>query len=212
MDLPANVTVSKHPLTAQGVSALRRAGISSRQARELTDSIGRLLMYEATQDMELAPTQEEQSPLGPYMGTALAQRQALVPILRSGLGLLAAASDYLPDAQVHHLGLFREEATLQPVEYYNKLPRVCAVHRCFVLDPMIATGGTADAAIQIIKAWRAPRISFVAVCASRAGLHRVATSHPDVQFFVAAVDDDLDARGLVVPGIGDCGDRLNNTA
>ncbi|KAJ2715996.1 hypothetical protein H4R19_000890 [Coemansia spiralis] len=211
MGLPSNVTVSKHPLAAQRVSELRRVGISARQARELTDGIGRLLMYEATQDMGLAATHEEQSPLGPYMGSALAQRQALVPILRSGLGLLAAASDYLPDAQIHHLGLFREEATLQPVEYYNKLPRVCPVHRCFILDPMIATGGTAEAAIQILKDWRAPHISFVAVCASRAGLAKVATAHPDVRFFVAAVDDDLDSRGLVVPGIGDCGDRLNNT-
>ncbi|KAJ2760704.1 hypothetical protein IWQ56_005423 [Coemansia nantahalensis] len=211
MDLPANVTISKHPLTAQRVSELRRAGISARQVRELTDGVGRLLMYEATQDMALAATQEERSPLGPYVGSALAQRQALVPILRSGLGLLAAASDYLPDAQVHHLGLFREEATLQPVEYYNKLPRTCTAHHCFILDPMIATGGTAEAAIEILKTWRAPQISFVAVCASRAGLAKVAASHPDVRFFVAAVDDELDSRGLVVPGIGDCGDRLNNT-
>ncbi|KAJ2783885.1 hypothetical protein H4R18_001441 [Coemansia javaensis] len=210
--MPENVAVSRHPLVALKVSELRRAGIGAREVRELTDALGRLLMYEATQDMELTTGGEEQSPVGPFVGRALAQRQALVPILRSGLGLLGAATDLLPDAQVHHLGLFREEATLQPVEYYNKLPRECAVHECFILDPMIATGGTADAAIEILRAWGAPRIVYVAVCASRAGLARVAARHPDVRFVVAVVDNDLSTRGLVVPGIGDCGDRLNNTA
>ncbi|KAJ2203922.1 hypothetical protein IW143_005670, partial [Coemansia sp. RSA 520] len=126
----SNIIVSQHPLARQKISALRLATNTSQQARELTDGIGRLLMYEATKDLELVCTNTEQSPIGPYEGEAIAKTHALVPILRSGLGLLNAASDFLPDAQVHHLGLFREESTLLPVEYYNKLPRKCTVDEC----------------------------------------------------------------------------------
>ncbi|KAJ2163022.1 hypothetical protein GGF46_000208 [Coemansia sp. RSA 552] len=208
----ANIHLSKHPLVQQKVAELRRSTSNARQVRELTASIGRLLMYEATSDLAVEATVEEQSPVGPYTGSVIAGRQALVPILRSGLGLLNAASDMLQDAEIRHLGLFREEATLLPVEYYNKLPQQCNITECYVLDPMIATGGTADAAISIIKTWGAPKIKFIGVCASRDGIDKVARGHPDVSFFVAAIDDILDARGLVVPGIGDCGDRLNNTA
>ncbi|KAJ2793268.1 hypothetical protein H4R20_006592 [Coemansia guatemalensis] len=207
-----NIVVSKHPLVQQKISDLRRVSNSSQQVRELIDGIGRLLMYEATLDLELTTTGEEKSPVGSYTGQKVAKRQALVPILRSGLGLLNAASDFLQGAEVHHLGLFREETTLLPVEYYNKLPRKCSVDECFVLDPMIATGGTAEAAIQILQSWGVPKIKFVAVCVSREGIERLAAKYPSVTFFVAVVDDVLNKNGLVVPGIGDCGDRLNNTA
>ncbi|KAJ2746364.1 hypothetical protein GGI20_001424 [Coemansia sp. BCRC 34301] len=206
-----NVFVSKHPIVQQKISELRCASNTPRTVRSLTDSIGRLLMYEATLDLPLAPTTEEHSPVGTYMGQKIAVRQALVPILRSGLSLLSAASDLLHDAEVRHLGLFREESTLQPVEYYNKLPRQCNVDECFVLDPMIATGGTAEAAIEILKGWGVPKIKFIAVCASKQGIEMVASKYPDVSFHVAVVDEILDKRGFVVPGIGDCGDRLNNT-
>ncbi|KAJ2356464.1 hypothetical protein IWW50_000819 [Coemansia erecta] len=208
----SNIIVSSHPLVRQKISMLRRATNTSQQSRELTDGIGRLLMYEATRDLELTPTGTDTSPVGAFEGERISSTHALVPILRSGLGLLAAASDFLPDAQIHHLGLFREESTLLPVEYYNKLPRVCRVDECIVLDPMVATGGTADAAIQILKTWGAKRIKFVAVCVSKTGIERLAKEHPDVQFFVAVVDSVLDEQGFVAPGIGDCGDRLNNTA
>ncbi|KAJ2814063.1 hypothetical protein H4S07_000172 [Coemansia furcata] len=207
-----NVSVSKHPIVQQKISELRRAANTPREVRELTDTIARLLMYEATLTLPLAPTAEEQSPVGTYMGQKIAVRQALIPILRSGLSLLNAASDLLHDAEIRHLGLFREESTLQPVEYYNKLPRTCNVDECIVLDPMIATGGTAEAAIEILRGWGVPRIKFVAICVSRQGIEMLAKKFPDVQFFVAVVDDILDKRGFVVPGIGDCGDRLNNTA
>ncbi|KAJ1835897.1 hypothetical protein IWW55_000900 [Coemansia sp. RSA 2706] len=209
----SNINVSTHPLVRQKISALRQRTNTSHQVRQLTDEIGRLLMYEATQDLHLAAQREPaHSPVAAYTAEAIKESHALVPILRSGLALLGAATDFLPLAQIHHLGLFREEATLLPVEYYNKLPRSCTVDECIVLDPMIATGGTADAAIQILKQWGAPRIKFVAVCVSRQGIDRLAREHPDVRFFVAVVDDVLDDQGFVVPGIGDCGDRLNNTA
>ncbi|KAJ2617707.1 hypothetical protein H4S08_000215 [Coemansia sp. RSA 1365] len=168
-------------------------------------------MYEATMDLDISTTGEQQSPVGTYIGQTVSKKQALVPILRSGLSLLNAASDFLQNAEIHHLGLFREETTLLPVEYYNKLPRKCSADECFVLDPMIATGGTADAAIQILLSWGVPKIKFVAVCVSKEGIERLAAKYPDVTFFVAVVDDVLNERGLVVPGIGDCGDRLNNT-
>ncbi|KAJ2659845.1 hypothetical protein IWW48_003251 [Coemansia sp. RSA 1200] len=209
----SNVFASTHPLVQQKVADLRNAANTPREVRELTDTIGRLLMYEVTSDMgPLESTGGQTSPVGAYEGTRLKPTHALVPILRSGLALLNAAADLLPDAQIRHLGLFREEATLTPVEYYNKLPRSCSVDECIVLDPMIATGGTADAAIQILRHWGVPKIRFVAVCASRKGIDSLAAKHPDVSFYVAVVDDVLNARGLVVPGIGDCGDRLNNTA
>ncbi|KAJ1667993.1 hypothetical protein EV178_000927 [Coemansia sp. RSA 1646] len=208
----SNIITSSHPIVCQKVSELRRASNTPRQVRELTDSIGRLLMYEVTQDLPLESTGEETSPVGSYEGQRVANKQALVPVLRSGLSLLNAASDLLHDAEIRHLGLFREEATLMPVEYYNKLPRTCSVDECIVLDPMIATGGTADAAIQILKHWGTPKIKFVAICASKKGIDSLASKHPDVTFYVAVVDDVLNSRGFVVPGIGDCGDRLNNTA
>ncbi|KAJ2008810.1 hypothetical protein GGI04_000974 [Coemansia thaxteri] len=210
--MPPNVFVTSHPIAQQKISELRRAENTPRQVRELTDAIGRLLMYEVTRDMALVPTSEERSPVGVYMGQKLAARQALVPILRSGLSLLGAASELLHDAEIRHLGLFREESTLQPVEYYNKLPRNCDVDECVVLDPMIATGGTAEAAIQILAGWGVPKIKFVVICASKQGIEMLATKYPDVGFYVGVVDEVLDKRGFVVPGIGDCGDRLNNTA
>ncbi|KAJ2852412.1 hypothetical protein IWW36_000299 [Coemansia brasiliensis] len=208
-----NIVVSKHPLVQQKISALRQASNTSQAFRELSDGIGRLLMYEATLDLKLIVDNniQVQSPISAYHPVSIATQHALVPILRSGLGLLNAASDFLPHAQIHHLGLFREESTLLPVEYYNKLPQKCTVDECIVLDPMIATGGTADAAIKILKTWGVPRIKFVAICVSRQGIERLAKEHPDVQFFVAVIDNELDEQGFVVPGIGDCGDRLNNT-
>ncbi|KAI9502520.1 hypothetical protein GGI25_002693 [Coemansia spiralis] len=210
--MSSNVFVSKHPLVQLKVAELRAASNTPRQVRELTDAIGRLLMYEVTQDLPLTTSGEKRSPVGTFEGRSLATRQALVPILRSGLSLLSAASDLLHDAEIRHLGLFREEATLMPVEYYNKLPRECAVDECLILDPMIATGGTAVAAIEMLKLWGAPKIKFVSICASRNGIEMVAKKFPDVTFYVAVVDDTLDKNGFVVPGIGDCGDRLNNTA
>ncbi|KAJ1963944.1 hypothetical protein GGI12_001742 [Dipsacomyces acuminosporus] len=207
----SNVHISKHPIVQQKISELRSVSNTPRQVRELTDSIGRLLMYEVTQDLKLVSANEQLSPVGKYTAQKVVSKVALVPILRSGLGLLNAASDLLHDAEIRHLGLFREESTLQPVEYYNKLPRKCSVDECIILDPMIATGGTAEAAIQIVNEWGAPKIKFVAVCVSRKGLDMLTTKYPNVEFYIGVVDDILDASGFVVPGIGDCGDRINNT-
>ncbi|KAJ2725948.1 hypothetical protein GGI07_000876 [Coemansia sp. Benny D115] len=209
----ANVFVCQHPIVQQKISELRNAKNTPRQVRELTDSITRLLLYTATQDLNLVESMEAQSPMGnKYQQLSVSTRLALVPILRSGLAMLSAASDLLHDAEIRHLGLFREEATLQPVEYYNKLPRQCNADQCLVLDPMIATGGTAQAAIEILRDWGVPTIKFIAICVSQQGIETLARKFPDVQFFVGTVDEGLDSKGFVVPGIGDCGDRLNNTA
>ncbi|ORX70857.1 uracil phosphoribosyltransferase [Linderina pennispora] len=207
----ANILVSKHPIVQQKISELRHSDNTARQVRELTDSIARLLMYEVTQDLRLVSTTTETSPVGQYMGQRIETKQALVPVLRSGLAMLGAASDLLHDAEIRHLGLFREESTLAPVEYYNKLPKQCNVDECIILDPMIATGGTAEAAIQILHEWGAKAVKVVAICVSRKGIERLAAKYPSVRFFVGTIDEELNSKGIVVPGIGDCGDRLNNT-
>ncbi|KAJ1812292.1 hypothetical protein LPJ75_003720 [Coemansia sp. RSA 2598] len=210
--MTANISISQHPIIKQKVSQLRNVKNTPREVRELIDSISRLMMYDVTMDIDLAPVGTEQSPVGAYTEMRVATKVALVPVLRSGLAMLSAASDLLHDAEIRHLGLFREETTLQPVEYYNKLPRVCGVDECVVLDPMIATGGTAEAAVQILQHWGVEKIKFVCICASKQGIESLAAKYPDVQFFVAVIDEVLDKRGFVSPGIGDCGDRLNNTA
>ncbi|KAJ1725355.1 hypothetical protein LPJ53_000487 [Coemansia erecta] len=209
----SNITVCSHPIIQQKISSLRSTSNTARDVRELVDSITRLMLHTVTADLELTPTAQEQtSPVAAYTGLEISTKLALIPILRSGLAMLNAASDLLHTAEIRHLGLFREETTLQPVEYYNKLPRTCSVDQCLVLDPMIATGGTAEAAIQILQHWGVKRIKFVAICVSRRGIDVLAAKYPDVEFFVGVIDEVLDRRGFVSPGIGDCGDRLNNTA
>ncbi|KAJ2606839.1 hypothetical protein H4R99_000012 [Coemansia sp. RSA 1722] len=210
--MTSNISVSQHPIIKQKISELRNVKNTASTVRSLIDSISRLMMYDVTMDIDLSPIGLEQSPVGTYTELRVSTKVALIPILRSGLAMLNAASDLLHDAEIRHLGLFREETTLQPVEYYNKLPRICGVDECIVLDPMIATGGTAEAAVQILKHWGVKKIKFVCICASKKGIEGLAAKYPDVQFFVATVDEVLDRRGFVSPGIGDCGDRLNNTA
>ncbi|KAJ1865214.1 hypothetical protein LPJ73_000087 [Coemansia sp. RSA 2703] len=207
------ITICEHPIIQQKISELRNTNNTARTVRELVDSITRLMLYKVTSDLTLQPTATPQtSPVGTYTGLELSTKVALIPILRSGLAMLPAASDLLHEAEIRHLGLFREESTLQPVEYYNKLPRTCSVDECVVLDPMVATGGTAEAAIEILKHWGVQRIKFVAICVSRKGVEMLVRKYPDVEFFVGVIDEVLDARGFVSPGIGDCGDRLNSTA
>ncbi|KAI7827310.1 Armadillo/beta-catenin/plakoglobin [Kickxella alabastrina] len=208
----SNIFISTHPITQQKISSLRNAKNSARTVRELISSITSLMLYDVTKDLQLQATTEATSPVGSYTEQEITTKVALIPILRSGLAMLGAASDLLHDAEVRHLGLFREETTLQPVEYYNKLPRVCSVDECVVLDPMIATGGTAGAAIEILLSWGVPKIKFLAICASREGVEALAEKYPQVSFYIGVVDDVLDKRGFVSPGIGDCGDRLNSTA
>ncbi|CAG8662232.1 1346_t:CDS:2 [Cetraspora pellucida] len=192
----SNIRVSSHPLVAHKISILRNKNTKPKQVRELMREIGQLLGYEATADLPTKVTFNLESPLTSYTGTELATRIGLVPILRSGLSFVDALEDMVPTARVLHLGIFRERISLQPVEYYNKLPSEPNVDQVIVLEPMIATGGTAVAATSILKDWGIKsKIKFITICASRQGLENLMKHHPDVEVFVGVIDDILDDHG-----------------
>ena len=152
-----------------------------------------------------------QTPLEVTVGHRLADRIGLVPILRAGLGMVDAMLELMPTAQVWHLGLFRDERTLRPVEYYNKLPDQATVDICLILDPMLATGGSATAAIEVLKHWGATRIKLVNLIAAPEGVRAVSKAHPDVAIYSAALDRQLNEKGYIMPGLGDAGDRQFGT-
>ncbi len=178
--------------------------------RELVAEIATLLLYEATADL---PTDEREvkTPLAPYTGARLKDKVGLVPVLRAGIGMVEAALELMPEAQVWHIGLFRDERTLRPIEYYNKLPTSATVQVCLVLDPMLATGGSATATIDVLKKWGAKRIKYVGIIAAPEGVRALVSAHPDVPIHVAALDERLNEKGYIVPGLGDAGDRQFGT-
>jgi len=178
--------------------------------RELVAEIATLLLYEATADL---PTddREVKTPLALYKGSRLKDKVGLVPVLRAGIGMVEAALELMPEAQVWHIGLFRDEQTLRPVSYYNKLPSSATVQVCLVLDPMLATGGSATATIDVLKQWGAKRIKYVGIIAAPEGVRALVSAHPDVPIHVAALDERLNEKGYIVPGLGDAGDRQFGT-
>ncbi|KXS18634.1 uracil phosphoribosyltransferase [Gonapodya prolifera JEL478] len=203
--------VSRHPLVLHKLSQLRDKRQPPVVVRNLVTELTLMLVYEAVSDFQLINAGEQQTPIGPYDHVRIGTRVAVVPIMRAGTGMLEGVLGMLPGAKVHHLGIFREQATLQPVEYYNKLPQTVEVDVCIVLDPMIATAGTAVAAVNTIKDWGCKRIKFLSLCAARPGLERLQEAHPDIEIYVSQVDDNLSEDGYVMPGLGDIGDRLFNT-
>jgi uracil phosphoribosyltransferase len=172
--------------------------------------IALLLIYEATADLPLHPRVVE-TPLAPYNGQEVDARIGLVPILRAGLGMVDGVWELLPSAEVWHIGLYRDERTLKPVEYYNKLPVEPTVSVCLVLDPMLATGGSAVATIDILKRWGVRRIKFVGLIGAPEGISRLHTAHPEVPIHLAAIDERLNDKGYILPGLGDAGDRQFGT-
>ncbi|RLC94894.1 MAG: uracil phosphoribosyltransferase [Chloroflexi bacterium] len=204
------VHISTHPLVQHKITLLRDQRTDPKKFRELLREIAILVAYEATFDLateEVTVT----TPLGQAGGYRLRERVGLVPILRAGLGMVEGIWNMMPNAEVWHIGLFRDEQTLEPVEYYSRLPVSPTVGVCMVLDPMLATGGSAVAAVDILKRWGAERIKFVGVIAAAEGVHRLTTAHPDVPLYLAAVDEQLNEIGYIVPGLGDAGDRLFGT-
>jgi uracil phosphoribosyltransferase len=189
---------------------LRDMKTEHKKFRELVREIAILLAYEATSDMSLRNVFVT-SPLGRAPGNILQEKIGLVPVLRAGLGMVEGIWEMMPSAEVWHIGLFRDEETLRPVEYYNKLPVSPTVDVCLVLDPMLATGGSAVAVVNILKEWGAQRIKFVGILAAPEGIECLKQAHPDVPIFVAAVDDHLNDSGYIVPGLGDAGDRQFGT-
>lgn len=205
-----NVYVSTHPLVAHKLTRLRDKNTDPKKFRELVREIAALLAYEATADLRLQPRAVE-TPLAPTTGYDLFDKVGLVPILRAGLGMVEGVWELLPMAEVWHIGLYRDEQTLRPVEYYNKLPLESRVSVCFILDPMLATGGSAVATADILKRWGVKRIKFVGLIGAPEGIRAMQSHHPDVPIYLAAIDDHLNERGYIVPGLGDAGDRQFGT-
>ncbi len=206
-----NVYPSPHPLVAHKLSILRDVNTEPKKFRQLVRELGSLLTYEATTDLHMAPI-DVSTPMGTAKCHELSMKIGLIPILRAGLGLVEGVWDLIPTAEVWHIGLYRDERTLKPVEYYNKLPIEPTVSVCLVLDPMLATGGSAVATIDILKRWGVKRIKFVGLIAAPEGIKALQTAHPDVDIHLAAVDDHLNEKGYIVPGLGDAGDRQFGTA
>jgi len=205
------VNVSSHPLVKHKMALLRDQRTDPKKFRELLREISILLAYEATADLATEPVWVT-TPLGQSEEHRLREHVGLVPILRAGLGMVEGIWNMMPNAEVWHIGLRRDEQTLEPIEYYARLPVRPTVDLCLVLDPMLATGGSAVAAVDTLKAWGAERITFVGVIASTEGIRNLSEAHPDVPLYLAAVDERLNDAGLIVPGLGDAGDRLFGTA
>ncbi len=202
--------ISTHPLVQHKMALLRDQRTEPKKFRELLREITVLLAYEATADVatrEVTVT----TPLGQARGQQLQEQVGLVPILRAGLGMVDGMRNLMPNAEVWHIGLQRDERTLEPVEYYRRLPVSPTVDLCLLIDPMLATGGSAAAAVDILKEWGAKRIKFLGVLASREGVQHLTSAHPDVPIFLAAIDERLNEDGFIVPGLGDAGDRLFGT-
>ncbi len=212
MDTPT-LHVSKHPAVAHKLGILRDVKTEPKKFREVVRELSWLLGYEALADARLRPIDVE-TPIETMQGAELGERIGLVPILRAGLGMVDAMLELMPTAQVWNLGLFRDERTLRPVEYYNKLPDSATVDLCLILDPMLATGGSATAAIEVLKRWGAVkpvRIKLVNLIAAPEGVEAVASAHPDVEIHTASLDRQLNDKGYIMPGLGDAGDRQFGT-
>ncbi|HET9497800.1 MAG TPA: uracil phosphoribosyltransferase [Candidatus Limnocylindria bacterium] len=208
--LPATVHPSTHPLVAHKLSLLRDRTTEPKKFRELVRELSWLLGYEAMADLGTEAYRLE-TPIEPMDGTRLATKVGLVPVLRAGLGMVEAMLELMPMAEVWHIGLYRDERTLKPVEYYNKLPDAATVQVCLILDPMLATGGSSAATVDLLKAWGAVRVKQVSLIAAPEGIATLTAAHPDVEIHVGAVDRQLNERGYIMPGLGDAGDRQFGT-
>ncbi len=206
----ATIHVSEHPLVKHKLTLLRDKETDPKKFRELTREITILLAYEATKDMQVEPVEVE-TPMAPSEGFRLQEPIGLIPILRAGLGMVEGIWELIPSAEVWHIGLFRDEETLRPVAYYNRLPVHPTVSVCLILDPMLATGGSAVKTVNILKEWGAHRIKFMGLIGAPEGVKNLTNQHPDVDLYLATVDDHLDENGFIIPGLGDAGDRQFGT-
>jgi uracil phosphoribosyltransferase len=210
---PPTLHVSQHPAILHKLAILRDEKTEPKKFREVVRELSWLLGYEALADARVQPL-TIRTPIEETLAAELGERIGLVPILRAGLGMVDAMLELMPTAQVWHLGLFRDERTLRPVEYYNKLPDSASVDLCLILDPMLATGGSATAAIEVLKRWGAVtpvRIKLVNLIAAPEGVEAVTSAHPDVEIYCAALDRQLNEKGYIMPGLGDAGDRQFGT-
>jgi uracil phosphoribosyltransferase len=209
LNLP-RVQISQHPVMAHKMTALRDKNTTAPEFYRLVKEIGALLAYEATASLRLKPVDIE-TPMGPTRGQRLAGGIGIMPILRAGLGLAEGFRQVISDAQIWHLGLRRDEDTLQALEYYNRLPHRVDLQEAYAVDPMLATGGSAIDAVTILKRSGIPRISYVGIIAAPYGLLKLSQTHPDIDIYIAALDESLNDRGFILPGLGDAGDRQFGT-
>jgi uracil phosphoribosyltransferase len=205
-----NLFPSPHPLVAHKLTLLRDKNTEPKKFRELVREIAALIAYEATLDLDIQP-KNVTTPLADLVGTGLKEKIGLVPILRAGLGMVEGVWNLMPSAEVWHIGLYRDERTLKPVEYYNKLPIEPTVSVCLILDPMLATGGSAVATVNVLKRWGVKKIKFVGIIGAPEGIALMDEHHPEVPIHLAAVDERLNERGYILPGLGDAGDRQFGT-
>ena len=205
------VTVLDHPLIQHKLSILRDKTTGFREFRDIVGEIAMLMCYEVTRDLPLKEVEIE-TPVAVARTRVISGRKlALVPILRAGLGMVDPMLQLLPTAKVGHIGLYRDPETLQPVEYYCKLPDDIGERDVLVLDPMLATGGSATAAVQFLRSYKPRSLRFVCLLAAPEGIRRMTEACPDVEIFTCAVDQCLNERGYIVPGLGDAGDRMFGT-
>ena len=207
----AKVLVMDHPLVQHKISFIRRTDTGTKDFRQTIGEIAMLICYEATRDLQLADVEIETPICKATVKELKGRKMAIIPILRAGLGMVDGMLNMVPAAKVGHIGLYRDPDTLQPVEYYCKLPADCAERDVFVVDPMLATGGSAIAAIQMLKDKGCRNIRFMCILAAPEGVKAMQEAHPDVDIFIGALDERLNDHGYIVPGLGDAGDRIFGT-
>jgi uracil phosphoribosyltransferase len=209
-DIMSGVFEVRHPLIACHLTRLRDKTTPPTEFRQLVNRLASLLAYEATKDLRAEAIRVE-TPLTVTDGCRLAQRIGLIPILRAGLAMVDPVLELIPTAEVWHLGLYRDEETAQPVQYYSKLPPGRPVDVALILDPMLATGGSVVAALSTLRDWGVPHVKLLSLIAAEEGVKRVEVEFPDSQIYVCQIDPDLNDRKFIVPGLGDAGDRIFNT-
>jgi uracil phosphoribosyltransferase len=208
--MDANTFPSSHPLVAHKLALLRSVGTKPKKFRELVRELAMLLCYEATADLE-TETVDVATPMGQTTGRELQKGIGLVPVLRAGLGMVEGIWEMVPGAEVWHIGLKRDERTLQPMQYYANKPVQPRVQVCLILDPMLATGGSASATVSLLKEWGVTRIKYIGLIAAPEGIARLHHDHPEIPIHVGAIDSHLNNIGYIVPGLGDAGDRQFGT-
>ena len=207
----AKVHVMDHPLIAHKISYIRSEEVGTKEFREMIGEIAQLMCYEATRDLPMKEITIETHQGIAKTKVISGRKLAFVPILRAGLGLVDGVTSLIPAAKIGHIGLYRDPETLKPVEYYCKLPADCAEREVFVVDPMLATGGSSVAAIRMLKEKGCKKIHFLCIIAAPEGVKAMQEAHPDVDVYIGALDEHLNEHGYIVPGLGDAGDRIFGT-
>ncbi len=207
----SKVVIMDHPLIQHKIGFIRRADTGTKDFRQTISEIAMLICYEATRELKLDEVEIETPICNATVKALKGKKMAIIPILRAGLGMVDGMLSLIPAAKIGHIGLYRDPDTLEPVEYYCKLPADCAEREVFVVDPMLATGGSSSAAIKMLKDKGCKNIRFMCIIAAPEGIERMQKDHPDVDLYVGALDEKLNDHGYIVPGLGDAGDRIFGT-